>query len=230
MDNIEVIFFDLFFTLVVPHYKKNEEDNEYYDLNLTREEWEKIAEDEELYFKRASGKLHNPADIINEILRKNDIFNDDFIVKMVLDKRIKRFKTCLEQVDKNIINTLEYLSRKGKRMCLISNADVIDKVGWESSPLSRFFENTIFSCDVSVLKPNKEIYQIALNKMKVKAGKSVFIGDGGSSELKGAREAGINTILVTHFLVDKKTERIENNENYADVVIDEFDKIIKHIL
>jgi len=27
-------------------------------------------------------------------------------------------------------------------MCLISNADVIDKIGWDSSPLNKFFEHT----------------------------------------------------------------------------------------
>ncbi len=43
MDNIEVAFFDLFFTLVKPAYAENEEDNEYYDLGLSREEWEEIA-------------------------------------------------------------------------------------------------------------------------------------------------------------------------------------------
>ncbi len=34
MNNIEVAFFDLFFTLVKPAYAENEEENEYYDCNL----------------------------------------------------------------------------------------------------------------------------------------------------------------------------------------------------
>lgn len=230
MDNIEAVFFDLFFTLVVPHYEKQEKDNEYYVLDLTREEWENIAENDELYYERASGKLHNPNNIITKILEKNDIVSDDIIVNNILNKRIKRFKACLNQVDERIINTLDYLSRKGIRMCLISNADVIDKIGWKESPLNKFFEHAIFSCDIGVLKPGKKIYQIALEKMKVRAEKSIFVGDGGSSELNGAKEMGFNTILVTHFLGNIKRERIDKNEEYADVVIDEFEKIIDYIL
>jgi len=40
---------------------------------------------------------------------------------------IKRFENCLRQIDKNIIDTLEHLSRKGIRMCLISNAERLKK-------------------------------------------------------------------------------------------------------
>lgn len=124
MDNIEVAFFDLFFTLVKPGYAENEEDNEYYDLNLSREEWEEIAEDEQLYLEKAAGKLEDPVSIINDVLEKYDIERDESIINSIVEKRIKRFKNCLKQIDDKILDTLEYLSRKGIRMCLISNADV----------------------------------------------------------------------------------------------------------
>ena len=124
MDNIEVAFFDLFFTLVKPGYAENEEDNEYYDLNLSREEWEEIAEDEQLYLEKAAGKLEDPVSIINDVLEKYDIERDESIINSIVEKRIKRFKNCLKQIDDKILDTLEYLSRKGIRMCLIRNADV----------------------------------------------------------------------------------------------------------
>ena len=66
--------------------------------------------------------------------------------------------------------------------------------------LKLYFEHTIFSCDVGFLKPDREIYDIGLKKMRVKAENVDFIGDGGSRELQGAREVGLKTILVTHFL------------------------------
>ena len=43
MENIEVIFFDLFFTLVVPRYEENEENNEYYELCISKENWEETC-------------------------------------------------------------------------------------------------------------------------------------------------------------------------------------------
>ncbi len=227
--DIEIAFFDLFFTLVKPSYAEKEEDNEYYDLDLSREEWEEMAEDEELYLKRAAGKIEDPVSIIKEVLEKYDIVRDEPIISNITEKRIKRFQNCLKQVDKNIIDTLEYLSKKGIRMCLISSSDVIDKIGWDSSPLNSYFEHTIFSCDVGVLKPDKEIYDIGLKKMGVEAENAVFIGDGGSGELQGAREVGLKTVLVTHFLGDMRNERIESNSEYADLVVDRFEDIIKYI-
>ncbi len=229
MDNIEVAFFDLFFTLVKPGYEEKEEDNEYYDLDLSIEEWEEISEDEELYLKRAAGKIEDPVTIIKEVLEKYDIEIDESLINSIEEKRIKRFENCLRQIDKNIIDTLEYLKRRGIRMCLISNADVIDKICWDSSPLNKYFEHTIFSCDVGVLKPNKEIYDIGLKKMGVKPENAVFIGDGGSGELQGARDMGLKTILVIHFLGDMRSEKIESNREYTDIVIDRFKDIIKYI-
>ena len=115
------------------------------------------------------------------------------------------------------------------RMCLISNADVIDKIGWDSSPLNKYFEHTIFSFDVGVLKPNKKIYDMGLKKMGVEAENAVFIGDGGSGELQGAREMDLKTILVTHFLGDMRSKRINSNREYVDLVVDRFEDIIKYI-
>jgi len=229
MNIIKVAFFDLFFTLVKPSYEENEEDNEYYDLDLSREEWEEIAEDHELYNKRAAGKIGDPITIIKEVLEKYDIENDESLINSIAEKRIKRFENCLKQVDDIILDTLDYLSRKGIRMCLISNADVIDKTGWDSSPLSRYFEQTIFSCDVGVLKPDKEIYDIGLKKMRVEAENAIFIGDGGTGELKGVREVGLKTILVTHYLGDRRIERIERNREYVDIVVERFEDLIKYI-
>lgn len=50
MQNIEAIFFDLFFTLIIPkyHLKKNENDV----LGLSVEEWELYAENDMLYKRR----------------------------------------------------------------------------------------------------------------------------------------------------------------------------------
>lgn len=42
------------------------------------------------------------------------------------------------------------------------------------------------------VKPEPEIYRIALESLGVRPDQSVFVGDGGSDELRGAREMGIH--------------------------------------
>lgn len=59
---------------------------------------------------------------------------------------------------------------------------------WNKSPLSKLFDDTIFSYEVGYLKPQTEIYEIALKKMNVNSEGCIFIGDGGSDELRGAKK------------------------------------------
>jgi putative hydrolase of the HAD superfamily len=227
MDSIKVVFFDLFFTLIIPAYEENVEDNEYSELSISREEWELMAEDEQLYFERATGNAKDSVDIIRKIFIKNGIDKNESVMKKIAEKRMKRFQRSLSNVENSIIETLEYLFKNNKRMCLISNADIIDKDGWATSPINKYFEEAIFSCDVGALKPDRRIYEIALNKMRVSPREAVFIGDGGSEELRGAKESGMQTILVTHFTNGLGSER---SLEYADVVVDNFEDIAKHIV
>lgn len=50
---INAIYFDLFFTLIVPAYEKA--NNEYDLLSLSVSEWEQYAENDILYHERALG-------------------------------------------------------------------------------------------------------------------------------------------------------------------------------
>ena len=52
--DINVVFFDLFHTLVTPKYSDLRNENDV--LRITKVEWEKYAEDNELYVKRATGE------------------------------------------------------------------------------------------------------------------------------------------------------------------------------
>ena len=62
---IKAIYFDLFFTLIVPQYEK--ENNEFTILGITAEEWEHYAENDALYQERALGLVKNEKEIIEKI-------------------------------------------------------------------------------------------------------------------------------------------------------------------
>ena len=89
-------------------------------------------------------------------------------------------------------------------------------------------EKKINSYEVGYLKPQAEIYQIALEKMNVNPEKSIFIGDGGSDELSGAKKSGIKTIL-TGYLLKRDKKQYDEIEKFADYYIEDF-KEIKNIL
>ncbi|MBB6716076.1 HAD family hydrolase [Clostridium gasigenes] len=220
--NINVIFFDLFFTLVTPKYNDLRNENDV--LKITREEWEIHAEDNELYEKRAIGKEKIPIKIIESIIKKMGMKVSDCDKNEVLRLREERFKKSIIEVDFSIIDVLLNLKKNGKKVCLISNADIIDVKHWENSLLYNLFDGAIFSYEVGYIKPQIEIYNIALNRMKAKPEECIFIGDGGSDELKGAKELGIKTIL-TSYLLKRNEKQLNTLKKFADYYIEDFQEI-----
>jgi len=56
------------------------------------------------------------------------------------------------------------------------------------------FDVLVFSCVEGVMKPDRRIYEITLQRLGSKAGQAVFIDDR-QDYIRGAQEVGLNTIL-----------------------------------
>jgi putative hydrolase of the HAD superfamily len=224
--NIEVVFFDLFYTLVALQESGNRKECDV--LGITFEEWDKHTENLELYKKRATSRDMTPLDIIEAILDFMDITVDDDKKNEMVILREERFKRALVDVDTSILSVLKNLKQKGLRLCLISNADIIDVMHWDKSPLNSMFDEVIFSYETGSLKPEREIYELALKKMNVRPEQTIFVGDGGSNELEGAKAVGMNTVLTEYLLL-----RCSNTDNsvkeFADYCIKDFTEL-EHIL
>lgn len=205
MQNIEAIFFDLFFTLIIPKYHLQQNENDV--LGLSVEKWELYAENEMIYRRRAMGIVNNPEEIINEIVDSIPLTVSDAQKKKLLAFRKERIKNALVNVEFEIVETIQKLHDNGIKICLISNADIIDAMYWTESPLYNLFDDAVFSYDVKCLKPNPDIYNIAIQRMNVNPEKSVFVGDGGSDELIGARKAGMKTVFTEYLDVKKPNKR-----------------------
>ena len=67
-------------------------------------------------------------------------------------------------------------------------------------PLSGFFEVTIFSHAVGMVKPDPHIYQHACKNLGVAPSDCIFIGDGNSDELRGAAQVGMFPFCAAWFL------------------------------
>lgn len=222
---IKAIFFDLFFTLIYPKYS---DINEYDVVGISAIEWEKYAEDNALYHERALGKVRTEKEIINRIVDIMPYDLNESQKQEMLQRREERMKRALLTVDNNILCTLRKVHDKGVKIGLISNADMIDSKYWNKSPLSEFFDVVIFSCNVGILKPEIEIYKLAMNMLGIRSKESIFIGDGGSNELYGAKRAGMKTVFTEH-LECKSSNEIEKIKLYADYHIDSFDELLRYI-
>ncbi len=221
----KAIFFDLFFTLIYPKYS---DENEYDVLGITAKEWETYAEDSRLYNERALGNVQTEKEIIDKIVDIMPYQLNESEKQEIFARREARMKKAFLTVDDNIINTLRKIHEKGIKIGLISNADMIDSKHWRESGLSELFDIAIFSCEVGMLKPNTEIYNLAMNKLEVMPEDSFFVGDGGSDELCGAQNAGMKTVF-TEFLERKPKNQKEIIEKHADYHVYEFDQLLNCI-
>ena len=191
-------------------------------------EWEKYAEDDHLYHERALGNVQSENEIIDKIVDIMPYNLNECEKQEILERRENRMKRALFTVDDNILETLRKIHERGIKIGLISNADKIDSKHWGESALAEFFDITIFSCDVGMLKPDVEIYNLAMNKLGVMPEDSIFVGDGGFNELWGARNAGMKTVF-TEYLERKSENKKEKIAEHADYHIYEFHRLLNYI-
>lgn len=219
----DVIFFDLFFTLVLPKYNTGRNENDV--LNMKKDDWEYIFEDSELYLRRATGKVKRPESIVNEVLLKAKIETTNNCKKEIQYLRENRFKNALCSIDPMILDVLENIRKQNIKLCIISNADIIDVMHWDDSPLASIFDDAIFSYEVGAVKPDSRVYKIAMDKMKTTPDKCLFIGDGGSCELSGAKQVGMTTVL-TEYLLKRNNKQVLELKRHADYHVKIFSEII----
>jgi putative hydrolase of the HAD superfamily len=91
---------------------------------------------------------------------------------------------------------VDRLREAGLRVGVVSNAEGqvardLDRAGFVGR-----FETVVDSCLVGVEKPDPRIFRIALDRMRIEAESTVFVGDLPSVDVEGARAAGIPAILI----------------------------------
>jgi putative hydrolase of the HAD superfamily len=175
---------------------------------------------------RLRGKITDPFMIIARMARAIDRTISDETIREAVENRINRFRRALMNIEDSTRVTLRELRRVGKSLGLISNADVNEIAGWDDSPLKPYFDCVVFSCRVGYVKPERQIYERALKEFGVEARHILYVGDGGSDELRGAKDMGMNTVLTTHVIKQFWPERIVKARQYADFEINELTEII----
>jgi putative hydrolase of the HAD superfamily len=100
------------------------------------------------------------------------------------------------------IEILQYLTAKGYEIHLITNGfEKTQHNKLKYSGLDRFFKEVITSEGSNSLKPNKEIFEFALQKTAASKEESIMIGDSVEVDIIGAMNAGIDQVFVNHHLI-----------------------------
>ena len=94
---------------------------------------------------------------------------------------------------------LHYLSEKQYKLHLITNGfEKTQRSKIKNSGIDHFFTHVITSESSMSMKPEKEIFEYAVNRAGTNFDSSVMIGDNLDADIAGAMNAGMDAIFVNH--------------------------------
>jgi putative hydrolase of the HAD superfamily len=96
----------------------------------------------------------------------------------------------------DVRETMSELRSRGLRMGLISNFETWLQGLLEDLGLGEYLEIMVISGHEEFEKPHPRIYELALERGGVEAGRAMHVGDSPVSDYHGAREAGMRAVLL----------------------------------
>ena len=128
---------------------------------------------------------------------------------LTIDERVRQLMNELRASDKQkplwtkviegTVDGLERIKKLGLPMAVISNADGRVASILKETGLAPFFEFIIDSQEVGVEKPDPRIFKIGLQRAKVNASVSAYIGDLYHIDVLGSRDVGMHAYLLDPF-------------------------------
>ncbi len=106
------------------------------------------------------------------------------------------------KIKEGAMDALEWVTRQGYKLGMVSNCSIETAVFWKESPLSKHIPDPTLSCLVKLKKPEPEIFLNETNKLGVDPNRCIYVADGDDHEFDTARALGMKTILVKYSMDD----------------------------
>jgi putative hydrolase of the HAD superfamily len=196
------ILFDLFHTLVDVNAAPGLSSSEI--LGIDPRVWNKKIIEESAH--HALGAVLDPYESVRIIVHSIDPSIPEERIRRAVEARPVRFRRALLEIRPDILAGVRELRGLGLKLALLSNAGLDEVEAWPESPLSPLFDAALFSCHEHLMKPDPAFYLLAARRLEVPPERCLFVGDGGSREHAGAREAGMGTMLILGLLRESLPE------------------------
>ncbi|MFC5653407.1 HAD family hydrolase [Paenibacillus solisilvae] len=189
----KAILFDLFETLITEFSDHQRISKRSYDymalLGISNKEFKQEWGSRQ--HKRMTGYYPNYHAVLSDILTVQNLPIDHAVIDGLYQERITEKNLPFRQIRADILELLAALKAMKIKIGLISNCTEEEVRYWGKSELAAVFDDVIFSYEVGFAKPDKEIYLLSCEKLGAAPEEVWFVGDGGSSELEGAADAGL---------------------------------------
>lgn len=146
---------------------------------------------------QVTGREFNSRDVLARVTKKLGIT----VADKQLDELTWRWYEPLSnksRLEPDVHKVLEQLRESGLKLAIVSNTFVPGKAldrHLDREGLLDLFPVRIYSCEVGVGKPRKEIFQLALKALEVSPQESLFVGDKYKVDIRGAQRVGMYTAL-----------------------------------
>ncbi len=94
------------------------------------------------------------------------------------------------------LDVLAALRERGTKLGLVTDCSTGTKLMFEESPMGPYFAACAYSAWLGFTKPDARMYAHVTSQLGVAPARCVYVGDGNSHELRGARELGMRTVWV----------------------------------
>ena len=124
-------------------------------------------------------------------------------------QEIKKIWTSTRIPTEEMINLIKSLKNNWYTLAILSNSDLLNAENFKKKWWYSYFDYLVLSHEVWVIKPEKKIYKLILDKLILPAEECIFIDDQ-KDVLIPAKEMGMTTI---HFIwiENLKLELVKNN-------------------
>jgi putative hydrolase of the HAD superfamily len=123
----------------------------------------------------------------------------DVVLAKDMGKRFLEILPNKQSVFPYTIEILNYLSEKNYQLHLITNGfEKTQRSKIKNSKIDHYFTHVITSEASNSMKPEKEIFDFALQQSNAATNESIMIGDNLEADIQGAMNAGWDTIFVNH--------------------------------
>jgi putative hydrolase of the HAD superfamily len=185
------VVFDLWGTLAVWAEDRSAELRHVWSdaLDVPVERIEELWHGADFYRLRETGPIARAIEALHEALGASGD------VAEIVVRRLELTRDALVPVD-GALPTLRALRERGIATGLISNCTEEVALVWPDTPFAELFDVAVFSATAGCMKPDRQIYELALAELGAPASETLFVGDGANDELRGAHEVGMTPVLV----------------------------------
>ena len=159
-------------------------------------------------FAKYDVDVNKSLDLLNECTtheyecgkESTDVFLNRLVNKLKLNISLEELKRMLligNEIDSRVLDFYKMLKTEyGLKIVILSNSNELITADFKNNNNMDFFDLAIFSEEVGLIKPHKEIYECTLSKLGVKGEECIFIDDK-KENIDAAVSLGIKGVIYS---------------------------------